>query len=314
MAHQYLKRWRRTEATTLALALQSSSSSDEQNDVGCVSSYQPTSQLGFSDPFPEVSEYVESSDECEYLDSAQTDEEELPKIADELVNWGRINNVTRTGMNELLDILRRNGHHLPKDIRTLRKTPRTTPLEDKCGGQYIYFGLETGIIKALADDISFTKNENHIKLMVNADGIPVQKSSGKEFWPVLCMFGKSQPFVVAIYYGQGKPKSVNEYLKDFLEEYKELNVNGLISCGKRFAVSIRAFVCDAPARAFLKCIKGHTAFKACERCDITGVKKEGRTVLYCDSPCTPKNDESFNKFEYKDHQHSLSPFTSYGIP
>jgi hypothetical protein len=116
MAHQYLKRWRRTEATTLALALQSSSSSDEQNDVGCVSSYQPTSQLDLSDPFPEVSEYVESSDECEYLDSA--DEEELPKIADELVNWGRINNVTRTGMNELLDILRRNGHHLPKDIRT----------------------------------------------------------------------------------------------------------------------------------------------------------------------------------------------------
>jgi len=146
-------------------------------------------------------------------------------------------------------------------------------------------------MKTLDDDITFTTNNDSIELMVNADGIPVQKSSGKEFWPVLCMFGKSRPFVVAIFYGQGKPKSVTEYLLDLLDEYRKLKTQGIISCGKRFEVSVRAFVCDAPARAFLKCIKGHTAFKACERCDITGTKKEGRTVLHSYSPCTLRTNE-----------------------
>lgn len=316
MAYKYLKRWRRTEATSLALALQSSSSSEDNEEVFLFNdTNQSRLQSTSSNDSLDVPEIVESSEsECEYIDSAETEDgEEGPQFGDELVNWGRTNNVTRTGMNELLGILRRNGHHLPKDIRTLRKTPRKTPIENKCGGQYIYFGLENGIIKALTDNNTFTRNNDCIELIVNADGIPVQKSSGKEFWPVLCMFGNCTPFVVAIFYGQGKPNSVTDYLHDFLEEYKKLNTHGLIIGSKTFKVSVRAFVCDAPARAFLKCTKGHTAFKACERCDITGTKKEGRTVLFCNSPCAPRIDERFDKFDYKDHQHSLSPLTSYGV-
>ena len=30
-------------------------------------------------------------------------------------------------------------------------------------------------------------------------------------------------------------------------------------------VVIKAFVCDAPARAFLKCVKGHSGYDSCER-------------------------------------------------
>lgn len=31
-----------------------------------------------------------------------------------------------------------------------------------------------------------------------------------------------------------------------------------------------AFICDTPARAFLKCTKGHGGYNACERCTIPG--------------------------------------------
>ena len=53
------------------------------------------------------------------------------------------NNITRNATNELLGILICEGHRLPKDARTLLKTPRMTPIVDKCGGQYLYFGFET---------------------------------------------------------------------------------------------------------------------------------------------------------------------------
>ena len=89
ITHKYLKRWRRTEATSLALALQSSSSCNEESDDALLfsdtnrSNLQSTSSTDVLD----VPEFVESSDsECEYIDSAETeDEEERPQLGDELV-------------------------------------------------------------------------------------------------------------------------------------------------------------------------------------------------------------------------------------
>jgi hypothetical protein len=44
----------------------------------------------------------------------------------------------------------------------------------------------------------------------------------------------------------------------------KLGVFNLID--RRVGVKISAVICDAPARAMLKCCKGHTAFNSCERC------------------------------------------------
>lgn len=166
-------------------------------------------------------------------------------------------------------ILRSEGHRVPKDGRTLLKTPRSVPVMDKCGGQYAYFGTESWIVAAIAKISEFYCTNNTVKLIVNVDGVPIHKSSSKEFWPVQCSIFRLQhpPFLVALYYGKGKPKPVGAFLSDLLEEYKHLVENGITSDGKVFHVTIKAFVCDAPARAYLKCIKGHTAFAACERCD-----------------------------------------------
>lgn len=102
-------------------------------------------------------------------------------------------------------------------------------------------------------------NEEVISLNVNIDGLPIYKSSKAEFWPILCnLFELPQvkPFIIGIYYGQGKPCDVKEYLQFFVDEIKLLMEEGLIISTqnkfKAIKVKIRSFICDSPARAFIK--------------------------------------------------------------
>jgi len=84
------------------------------------------------------------------------------------------------------------------------------------------------------------------------DGVPLHKSYSKQFWPILSSFSNSLVFIVALYYGQSKPSSLNEFTRDFLNEFKTLKRDGIHYQGKKISVNLKAFTCDAPARAFLK--------------------------------------------------------------
>ena len=48
------------------------------------------------------------------------------------------------------------------------------------------------------------------------------------------------------------------------------NDDVVITANKTITVSIKCFVCDAPARSFLKCVVNHTGYSSCERCEIKG--------------------------------------------
>lgn len=71
--------------------------------------------------------------------------------------------------------------------------------------------------------------------------------------------------------------------------------------------------CDAPARAYLKCIKGHTAFESCERCLIKGTRVE-RRIIFGEQQCPSRTDDGFSRVEYRNHQTGISPFIAAGIP
>ncbi|KAG1653603.1 hypothetical protein GQR58_025471 [Nymphon striatum] len=104
---------------------------------------------------------------------------------------------------------------------------------------------------------------------------------GTQFWPILCSFENHKPFVVALFYGESKPSSIEDYLHDFIEEFTNIEKDEILMNN----VSLKAFVCDAPARSFLKCTKGHTGYYACERCE-----------------------------EYADHQTGITPLSRAGFP
>lgn len=157
MASRYLKRWRRNENTAVNWALYSSSSSEgeemqstmsnrgnewsSRSDGDTVSNNTFLSRAVDIEAF-EVPYYIESSEsELDYDSYDEVYDLNKPTFQEELSEWAIRNNITRSATTELLEILRRNGHRLSKDARTLFKTPRMTQIAEKCGEQYLYFGI-----------------------------------------------------------------------------------------------------------------------------------------------------------------------------
>lgn len=117
-----------------------------------------------------------------------------------------------------------------------------------------------------------------IKLNFNADGLPIFKSSQRCFWPILGnIHGKKyfldklntfsfillyqdmphiQPMIIAIWCGSKKPSDLNEYLFPFVNELKNLLVSGIDINENHLSIAVRCFICDAPARAFMKGVTG----------------------------------------------------------
>uniref|UniRef100_A0A6M2DZT2 Putative enspm-8 hm n=1 Tax=Xenopsylla cheopis TaxID=163159 RepID=A0A6M2DZT2_XENCH len=117
---------------------------------------------------------------------------------------------------------------------------------------------------------------------------------------------KVSPFVIGIYYGDSKPENIDVYLHKFIEEINNLYDEGFTYKNIINRVRIKKNCCDAPARAFIKCIKGHNGYYACERCTQQGVRIDNK-VVYPNLNNTLRKHESFSKYEYKDHQLRLSP-------
>lgn len=267
------------------------------------------SEPGTLDSSDTVIEYSDSEKELSSDSEMEVDADvEAISFEDDLRKWASKNKVTNRAGNELMSILRKQGHLLPKDFRTLRKTPNQNSTIDKCGGQYSYYGLEKGITPFLSQTES-----NQLKLTVNIDGIPLFKSSGVQFWPILAKVGHFDPFIVAMYSGSSKPNPLDEYLEDFLTEYRRLKENGIVFQDQRYNVHLEALVCDAPARAYLKCIKGHNSYESCERCLVRGVHRDHR-MIFSDQDCAPRTDEAFARVEYSNHQTSASPLIDAGVP
>lgn len=201
-------------------------------------------------------------------------------LQSDLAQWVVSSQVTRESCNGLLRLLRKHGCQLPKDKRTLVKTPRSVNISQKCGGQYVYFGIEKALHTVACGGLGCSSVLN---VQINIDGIPLYKSSSTQFWPILCTVNHSQPLIVALYLGKHKPSSVDDFLADFIQEANDLNTHGftcsICEVSRTFPFKLHSIVCDAPARAFIKNIKGHNSLSACERCTAVGRSLNHRTVF-----------------------------------
>ena len=132
-------------------------------------------------------------------------------------------------------------------------------------GRYWHFGVVPALAKVFE---SIYKLPTEICLDFNIDGIRASKSSKRQFWPILCSpEGFSlPPLVIGVYYGMAKPSKVDEFLKLFLQE--ATMISDLNKGSRTIKFKIRNFICDAPARSYLKGIKGHNGYFACERCNV----------------------------------------------
>lgn len=60
------------------------------------------------------------------------------------------------------------------------------------------------------------------------------------------------PMIISIWLGDSKPSNLNEYLREFVTELNKIVRNGVDVNGHLIRILIRAFICDSPARSFIK--------------------------------------------------------------
>ena len=257
-------------------------------------------------------------------DDLSSDNDTSDVTRQKLASWLVKSNIARSLANELLQIMTKAGvKNLPADQRTLLKTPRSiSQIVEKSGGRYKYFGIANCLRTLLERNTTFAENNHTLDIDINIDGIPLFKSTSGQFWPILGRVSHFPPFIVALFYGTSKPEDVNTFLEDFMDEYNHLKEYNFQSSGQTFDIQLRSIIADAPARCFVKKIKGHTGFFACERCTVKGEHHHNRIVFNGDEVHTKRTDEDFARLLYHsvpndntedNHQKGISPFIQLGF-
>lgn len=244
------------------------------------------SSFGYSDRSPDGSLPDHESPQ----QSPNTDNDELnniltkPCFREKLQDWAvkHRSNLTVEIIEDLLGMLgAENIPNLPKSATTLLQTKSNTNIKlmnslKNTTGFYMYLGIE----QSLRDIITEEYSDTVIRLLFNIDGLPLFNGSNQQFWPNLGLIlhndYDSQPFIVSVYGGNSKPQNIDYYFEDYVKEAKHLIQNGVTIGQITFRVEIVGFLCDTPARSFVKECKGHGGFYACERCETRGktIKKK----------------------------------------
>ena len=155
------------------------------------------------------------------------------------------------------------------------QTPRNISFTQLDNGLYRYIGIR--------NNISSQAHTEHFVILI--DGLPLFKSSKEGFWTILgYLETKDKPFPIAIFGGKGKP-NISHFLGPLVEELLLLSERGIIDIKKVL------FLGDAPARAYIKCVKGHSGYSSCDRCEED--TEQGSGIVHSHLEGTARTDESF---------------------
>ncbi|XP_072751192.1 uncharacterized protein [Anoplolepis gracilipes] len=231
-----------------------------------------------------------------------------------LRNWALTHNITLSALDELLSLLRQFHYDIsvPLSGRSLLYTPKTTNSIDLQSGKFTYFGMRKQLYLLLKEE-SCSKI---IDLDFNIDGLPLFKSNNIVVWPILCrllsLTSLNKPFIVGLFTGKGKPELLDCYLQDLIHELNDdILKNSIEIDHKLFQIRIRSLICDAPARAFLKCCVGHNSRHGCEKCDIEG-KYINKMIFPCKSGQL-RTKETFTKQVQEEHHKGRSPLLNLNL-
>lgn len=235
-------------------------------------------------------------------------------LANSLSGWAVRFGVSLVALTALLSILKVHHPFLPKDGRSLLKTANRYVVEKLAGGSFYYFGILNSLGKTF-ETLSFKFPDRHVfKLQLNIDGLPLFRSSSLQFWPVLgilqdCVI--KRPVLIALFCGVSKPTSLSDYLDALVKELNSLR-EGFVIYGKTFLLKVTSVICDAPARAFVKCIKSHTGYSGCDKCVQSGVYINHR-MTFPEFHAPQRTDESFKHTVDEDHHLGHSPLVKTSI-
>ena len=278
--------------------------------------------IDISDENNSVNEPVDEEYEYSYSVSSSSDgsDDDLDKmednLRDSLVNWALQYGINLDAVGGLLQILKPLHPTLPKSARTLLSTPRKVNVKTLSdNGSYYHFGLGNCIMEHVdQNNLSMAGEAHVISVQINIDGVPLFKCNNSAFWPILGIILEShnrEPFVIGIYSGSHKPSSLEEYLEDFVSEMLHLERDGIYIIGRHCSVRIHSFVCDAPARAFVKNVKMYSGYYGCDRCCQRGKWENKVTFPQTDAPL--RTDVQFKEMTEDEHHLRVSPLARLSV-
>lgn len=142
---------------------------------------------------------------------------------------------------------------LPTDPRTIlgRNSSVSSHLTEIGGGFYWHQGIEHCLRQCFAR----LQRPQKISININIDGLPIHNNGKGQFWPILFNiheFPDIKPMSIGMFYGNSKPHKIEEFLQPFVDEIQPILHEGLVINGHKLEVNMRAFICDSPARSFIK--------------------------------------------------------------
>ena len=214
-------------------------------------------------------------------------------------------NIPRLAVTDLLHHLNPLFPSLPMTYTTLMKgdayNKMIIPMYNGRYSQILNFN--SALIKHLELIADLPDN---ISLNLNVDGIPLFNDSRKHHaYPILVQVctHPSKVLCYGVYVSEtnsNKMPPVNIFLENFVNELSILIKNGLVVKEKKITFTVKAFVCDAPARAALKKIVNHNSYNGCERCQQKGSYAGGHVALL-ETDAPKRTDQSFQVFSDPPH-------------
>ncbi|XP_041920528.1 uncharacterized protein LOC121684533 [Alosa sapidissima] len=177
--------------------------------------------------------------------------------------------------------------------------------------EYVHFPIKDKLHQTLlrypADQVP-----DCVDLSFNIDGLPLFKSSGRTMWPILCAVHLKpvSVFPITLTCGGAKPQNL-EFLEDMVMDVNNLLSSGLQHRNKTIKFNILCFVCDAPAKAFVKNVKLCTGYYGCDQCVQRG--EWYNKVTYQDTEVVARSDDSFRQQTQGEHHHGSTPLLDLSI-
>lgn len=146
-----------------------------------------------------------------------------------------INSLKLNVVTQLLTVLREEVHEdLPKTAHQLLGTKHCRPMKTLTSnretfGTYICTRIKKALQKIISPDIY---TEKYISVQILIDGVSLFNNSSIQVWPIVLEVDHrdydSKPATIALYCGDSKPHSANEYLRDLVKEANDDILNGLV--------------------------------------------------------------------------------------
>jgi hypothetical protein len=244
----------------------------------------------------------------EITDERKSTEQQL-SLGEELLLFFIMFNIPHAAMQKLLNILCSHNVNVPPTLYQLRQSNSMLPTVSFTNKQkdFAYLGIKENLQFCFSNGLLKLKDLNSIiRIKINIDGLPLFKSSPINLWPILLQIEDiSCPLPIALFCGIGKPQ-LETFVAPLCNELKELMSVGHRLDNHFVKIGRVLFICDAPARSYLQCIKGHNGYNGCGYCRQRGLHLNDR-MTFPELQYDLRTDYDYAQFQ-EVNQLSISPF------